>query len=92
MADIADYVDELSGNVATGLRVTERLRGHCRKLAASPLVPGRPRPELGEGLRSVPRDAHLIIFKCNAGEIEIVNIVHGRRDVIALYRDKDDIA
>ena len=88
LASIADYIDDLSGNIETGLRVTQRLRGYCAKLAGSPLVQGRSRPDLGAGLRSVPRESHIIVFKCTAVRLDIVNIIHGGRDIEAIFNDK----
>ena len=87
---IADYIDDLSGNIETGLRVTQRLRGYCLKLAGSPLMQGRSRPDLGEGLRSVPRESYVIVFKCTSARLDVVNIIHSARDIEAMFQDKGE--
>ena len=88
LASISDYIDEMSGNIDTGAKVTSRLRNHCKKLAASPIVLGRARPELAEGLRSVPHESYLIFFAVQPDRVTIVNIIHAARDTEALFGKK----
>ena len=46
---------------------------------------GRARPELGDGLRSAPFESYVIFFRYVGERFEVVDILHGRRDVDALF-------
>jgi toxin ParE1/3/4 len=50
-------------------------------------MPGtcRLRGDLGPGLRSVAVGSYLIIYRPIEGGIEIVRVLHGRRDIGALF-------
>jgi toxin ParE1/3/4 len=42
---------------------------------------GRLRPELGAGIRSFPVVPYVAFYRANARRVEILRILHGRRDV-----------
>lgn len=46
---------------------------------------GRLRPELKEDLRSFPEGNYLIFYRIWAGEIAIVRVVHGSRDLDEMF-------
>ena len=46
---------------------------------------GRLRPELKEDLRSFPEGNYLIFYRIWAGEIAIVRVLHGARDLDELF-------
>jgi len=46
---------------------------------------GRSRTDLGPTLRSVAVGDYLIIYRPIEGGIEIVRVLHGRRDINALF-------
>ena len=46
---------------------------------------GRLRPELKEDLRSFPEGNYLIFYRIWAGEIAIVRVMHGARDLDELF-------
>ncbi|MDP3527507.1 MAG: type II toxin-antitoxin system RelE/ParE family toxin [Hoeflea sp.] len=48
---------------------------------------GRLRPDLDEGLRSVPHGSHVIFFLPWQGETAIVRVLHGSRDHEDLFVD-----
>lgn len=50
------------------------------KIAASPEI-GRPRPELGPGIRSFPLGAHVVFTMPWRGETAILRVLHGARDI-----------
>ena len=52
---------------------------------------GQARPELRLGLRSFPHAQHSIFYHQRPDGIEIVRVVHGRRDVRALFDEPDDL-
>ncbi|WP_166145802.1 type II toxin-antitoxin system RelE/ParE family toxin [Methylosinus sp. RM1] len=90
LKDIADFIGETSGDLDAGLAVAERFRAQCAKLAASPILLGRPREELSPGLRGYLFRDYIIFFRCTDERLEIVNILHSRRDLAATLDSSDD--
>ena len=60
----------------------QRLRERCAVLEAHPHI-GRPRPELGEGLRSLFERPYLLIYRLKDDTAEIVAVLHSMRDLPA---------
>ena len=46
---------------------------------------GRERPELNEDLRSFPEGNYLIFYRRWIGQIAIVRIIHGARDLDEIF-------
>lgn len=69
-----------SGSEAIALKFTEKLRQQCQQLAALPGTLGRVRPELLEGIRSIPCGNYVILFRYRGLFVEIVSIIEGHRD------------
>lgn len=67
-------------------RVLEALQNSMENLLASPSL-GRPRPELEERLRSLASGRHLIFYLFAEPEVRIVRVLHGARDVEALWSE-----
>lgn len=42
---------------------------------------GRPRPDLGPGLRSALVGSYVVIYRLKGNRIEIVHVIHGSRDL-----------
>ena len=57
-------------------------------LAANPQI-GRQRPDIREGLRSLVHAPHVIFFTAMENDIGIIRILHGSRDIEALFRKPD---
>lgn len=55
-------------------------------IAAKPLL-GRLRTELAEGLRSFPHGPHVVFYMQWQTNLAIVRILHGSRDVEALFSE-----
>lgn len=53
-------------------------------LAVAPLS-GREREELGDGLRSLPVENYLIFYRVRDGAVEVLRILHGARDLGAIF-------
>jgi toxin ParE1/3/4 len=49
-------------------------------LSVAPLA-GRAREEFGTGLRSLPFHDYLIFYRVRDDDVDIVRIIHGRRDL-----------
>ena len=84
---ILEFIAIRSGSAEVGLRFTGELRQKCRALAASPGTMGRPRPELRPDIRSVAYKGYVIFFRYEVDAFEVVNIVHGHRDIEAMFGD-----
>jgi toxin ParE1/3/4 len=92
LAEIFDYIADASGSPETARRFAASVEAQCANLARLPSVLGRPRPELRSDLRSFPFKGYVIFFRYLDGDIlEIVHIIEGHRDVIAIFAKEDDL-
>lgn len=67
-------------------RFVDKLVTHLRTvLSASPFL-GRSRDEFGEGLRSLVFQDYVIIYRVRKDAVEVIRILHGRRDLPGLLR------
>jgi toxin ParE1/3/4 len=78
------YLAKQSGSNAVASRYVAKLRQQCRELAELPGTMGRARPELMEGLRSIPHGNYVILFRYNGASVEIMSIIEGHRDIEGL--------
>ena len=53
-------------------------------LSTAPLA-GRTRDEFGVGLRSFPIEGYIAFYRVNKDAVEIVRIIHGARDLGAIF-------
>jgi toxin ParE1/3/4 len=60
------------------------------RLARLPGTLGTARPELRHDLRSMPESGYIIFFRYLDDVLEIVNVLHGSRDIISFYDTGDD--
>ena len=67
-------------------RFVKRLRDMARMLAGAPVI-GRERPEIGNDLRSFVVDRYVLFYRPLPGAvgIELVRVLHGARDVDAIF-------
>lgn len=81
---IRDYIAR--DNPEAARQVVVRLRDAARVLAGAPGL-GRPRPELGAGLRSLAADRYVLFYRPLDGTtgIELARVLHGARDLDALF-------
>jgi toxin ParE1/3/4 len=86
LTEIANYIEDSSGSLATAEGFTESLVARCEHLAGLPGVLGRPRPELLPDLRSIPHGNYVIFFRYVADRFEVVNILERHRDVTAYFK------
>ena len=82
--DIWDYIGQDNPRAADAF-IAELLRT-CQLLAQSPRL-GRQREDLAKGLRSHPVGHHLIFYRLHADVIEIIRIVHGGRNLHAVFAE-----
>jgi len=70
---------------AAAERFAADIRQKCRLLADNPRL-GRARDELRPGLRSFPVRRFLIFYRPLPDGIQVVRVVHGARNIEALFR------
>jgi toxin ParE1/3/4 len=58
----------------------------CDRLVGHPFL-GRPRDELIVGLRSVLAPPHIVFYRLSGSNIEVVRVLHQRRDIEAIFAD-----
>jgi toxin ParE1/3/4 len=87
---IFDFIAHENNDTAMAERHIEQIDAQCRRLALSPIVLGRPRNDLRQGLRSFPFKSLLIFFFCLPDKLQIVNIINAARDIDALFNPADD--
>ena len=85
LVDIFTHLAQASRSVAVARGYTRRLRDRCHHLAGLPGQMGRPRPELIDGIRSIAFGNHVIFFRYVDDRFEVVNILHGYRDIDAWF-------
>lgn len=67
-------------------RLLERIDGKCGLYATQPQA-GAPRPDLGENVRCFAVDHHVVIYRPLDDGILVLLVVHGARDIPAVFRD-----
>lgn len=88
--DIAEYIAEASQSREAAETVIDKLYYRCDRLARLPGTLGTARPELRHDLRSVPESGYIIFFRYLDDALEIVNVLHGSRDIVSFYDTGDD--
>jgi toxin ParE1/3/4 len=73
-------------DVAAADRFIDLIHDKCDLLADSPAV-GRLRPELAPGVRSFPVRKHVVFYRLVDGDVQVVRVLDGRRDIPALPAD-----
>ena len=71
-------------NLDAALLLNDRLTNLFGMLADNSRI-GRERPELKEDLRSFPEGSYLIFYRRWAGQIAIVRVIHGARDLDEIF-------
>jgi toxin ParE1/3/4 len=89
--DLQEIYDHIAkDNPSAARRVLTRLRDLARMLAGAPAM-GRNRPELGPNIRSFVADRYVIFYRpSRPAGIEVVRVLHGARDVDALFSEDTD--
>jgi toxin ParE1/3/4 len=82
LAEIYDYI--AADSPASARRFVSLLRRKCEPLREHPRM-GRARDDLRPGLRSFPVERYLVIYRVLGDAVEIVSVVHGSRDIDAMF-------
>ena len=88
----AEELDDIWHNLATESnsfdvadRFIDSLTDHFFMLAKHPLI-GRTREELRPGYRGFPVGQYLILYRVLDTGVEIMHVLHGRRDLDGFFR------
>lgn len=81
--EIASYIAR--DDPAAADRLIDATEDKFRLLATSPKL-GRPRTELARRLRSLPFGSYVIFYRPINDGIEVVRILHGKRDLRRAFR------
>ncbi|MFC5759447.1 MULTISPECIES: type II toxin-antitoxin system RelE/ParE family toxin [unclassified Rhizobium] len=85
IGQIFRFIAGESGNRAVARNFTDKLIQKCSELASLPGQMGRPRPELGDGIRSFAYNNYVIIFRYAGNDFEVVKVFEGHRDIDAHF-------
>jgi len=95
LAEIAAYIESESKSRSTAQAFIDQLTEFCEHLATLPGLMGRDRSELRPGYRSTVYGNYVIFLRyadedCPRSHLYVVNVIHGARDIGALFRGDPD--
>ena len=85
LGEIDDYIGAENRSAAERLLAT--IEGACTMLAENPAA-GRRRDDLLPGIRSFPVGSYVDFYRQVGDGIEILRVLHGRRDIDRAFRTK----
>lgn len=81
LAEIAEYI--AADNPVRAASFVNELVDRCLAIADRPLA-ARERPEIGAGVRLVVHGRYVLIYRIDDGDILILRVVHGARNLSAI--------
>ncbi|RWK56000.1 type II toxin-antitoxin system RelE/ParE family toxin [Mesorhizobium sp.] len=84
--EIGDFIH--AENPAAAMRFVTAIRARCSRIVDAPHG-GVPRPALWSGLRSVAYQRYVIFYTVEGAAIRIERILHGARDIEAIFYEGD---
>lgn len=90
LLQIARYLHNRTGDERAGEKLIRSIEARMNKAGELTAKLGRPRTDLGEGVRSLPHKDYLIFFRYEEDSIAVLHVLHGHRDVeayLAAVRD-----
>jgi len=82
--DIAYYIARETGSIDIAERLIDSITSRFYLLASHPRI-GRARDDLLAGARSFPVGNHVIVYDLDGGDVRILRVAHGRRNLAALF-------
>jgi toxin ParE1/3/4 len=70
-------------------QVLRDIRQAATRMSEQPFLLGRARDEISPGLRSAQSQPYLIFYRVTEQSVEIARVVHGRRNLRAIFPDSD---
>lgn len=88
--DLIDIWGHLARGASPGIADEQlrRIDRSAERLLDHPFS-AQARDELAPGIRSLPVHPYMLFFRVTSDAIEIVRVLHGSRDVEAIFRDED---
>ena len=91
LARIASDLEDAGQSRSAALAFIDKLTDYCEHLARLPGLLGRARPELRPEYRSVTFASYVVFFRYVDGSaprevMEIIDLLHGARDIEAFFR------
>ena len=84
-ADLEDIGDRIAErNPARAVTYVRELRERVNRIGEFPHA-GPPRPQWGEGIRIAVHGKYLIIYRVRDETVQILRVLHGARDLDALF-------
>jgi toxin ParE1/3/4 len=88
LLEIWGYLARYASQVVAD-RTTRGIRRSCDRLIRLPLL-GRPRGGVLPGIRSLLVNPYVVFYRLHNNEVEIVRVLHGRRDIDTLFAEGED--
>jgi toxin ParE1/3/4 len=85
LREIGEYIAR--DNLRAAISVIDKLKKRCQNAVDSPSA-GRKRDELQPGLRSLTEGDYVIFYRFLGKDIEIAKVVHGKRNIEKLFKQK----
>jgi len=85
LLDIGEYIFGQSHSEETAHRVLDAIDEKCQFLARNPFA-AEARPDLAPQLRASPVGSYVIFYRPIDDGIEVVRVLHGARDIPAVFR------
>jgi len=82
--DIAYYIARETGRIDIAERLIDSITSRFYLLASHPRI-GRARDDLVAGARSFPVGNYVIVYDLDGGDVRILRVAHGRRNLAALF-------
>jgi toxin ParE1/3/4 len=79
------YLAETSGSYEVTARWVSHLTDSALRLGPNPRI-GKIRRDIGEAIRSVTVKNYVIFYRPNEFNIQVLRILHGKRNVEALFK------
>jgi toxin ParE1/3/4 len=89
LADIHDAIATASAHTEIADHFIDEIEARCLDIARLSSRLGRPRPEFGHDLRSLPHGNYLIFLRYRDRDtVEVVTVIHASRDLDAVFDDR----
>lgn len=82
---IWDYVARESDSIEIADRLIDSLTDRFYLLSIQPYLGRRRDEELRPGIRSFPVDDYVVLYRVDGGDVLILRVLHGRRNIEALF-------
>src|ERR1035438_8758132 len=85
--DIWYYLAKQSGSIEVADRLIDSITNHFWMLARYAHLGRRRDHDLRNGVRIFPVGEHVVLYRTDGGDVHILRLVRGTRDILALLND-----